>query len=88
MSMDHHFLTPRFLNTYCNTKPQVDLPGGPVVKNSPANAGYMGSIHTPEDPTCHVTNKSMYRNSMSPCSSDHKLQLLSLHATTTEARML
>ena len=44
MSMDHHFLTPRFLNTYCNTKPQVDLPGGPVVKNSPANAGYMGSI--------------------------------------------
>ena len=47
MSMDHHFLTPRFLNTYCKTKPQVDLPGGPVVKNSPANAGYMGSIPDP-----------------------------------------
>ena len=47
MSMDHHFLTPRFLNTYCRTKPQVDLLGGPVVKNSPANAGYMGSIPGP-----------------------------------------
>ena len=30
----------------------IDCPGGPVVKNSPENAGGMGSIPGPEDPTC------------------------------------
>ena len=32
-----------------------DFPGGTVVKNRPANAGNMGSIHGPEDPTCLST---------------------------------
>ena len=30
-----------------------DLPGGPVVKNPPANARVPGSIPAPGDPTCH-----------------------------------
>ena len=29
------------------------FPGGPVVKNSPANAGNTGSIPAPEDPACN-----------------------------------
>ena len=30
----------------------LDFPDGPVVKNSPASAGDMGSIPDPEDSTC------------------------------------
>ena len=29
-----------------------DFPGGPVVKNPPANAGHMNLISDPGDPTC------------------------------------
>ena len=29
------------------------FPGGLVMKNPPTNAGDMGSIPCPEDPTCH-----------------------------------
>ena len=35
----------------------MDIPGGPVVKNLPANAGDMGSIPGGEDPTCHRATK-------------------------------
>ena len=38
------------------------FPGGSVVKNPPANAGDMGSISDPEDPTCRGANKPMRRN--------------------------
>ena len=36
--------------------------GGPVVKNLSANAGDMGSIPGPEDPTCHGAIKPMRHN--------------------------
>ena len=36
---------------------QGDFPGGPVVKNPPANVGDMDLISGPEDPTCCETAK-------------------------------
>ena len=38
----------------------MDIPGGPGVKNLPANAGDMGSIPGGEDPTCHRATKPMH----------------------------
>ena len=38
-----------------------DVPGGPVVKNPPANAGDMGSIPGPGTKIPHVTGQ------MNPC---------------------
>ena len=35
----------------------LDFPGGPVVKNLPANAGDMGSIPGLEDSKCSETTK-------------------------------
>ena len=38
------------------------LPVGPAVNNPPANAGDMGSIPGPEDPTCHGATEPMQHN--------------------------
>ena len=38
------------------------LPGGAVVKNPPANAGDMGSIPDPEDPTPDLKNNNNNKN--------------------------
>ena len=35
-----------------------DSPGGPGVKNPPANAGCTDLIPSPEDPTCHGATES------------------------------
>ena len=35
----------------------MGFPGGPMVKNLPANAGDMGSIYGGEDPTCGGATK-------------------------------
>ena len=43
-------------------KPHQDVPGGPVVKNPPANAGDMGSIPDLEDPTCHEAAEAECHN--------------------------
>ena len=51
----------------------MDFPGGAVVKNPPANVGDMGSI--PGLGRSHVTRSNKA----------HAPQLLSPHATTTEA---
>ena len=51
----------QFLKTclkYC----LLDVPSGPVVKNPSANAGDMGSIPGPKDPTHHRTTKLMHHN--------------------------
>ena len=38
-------------------KAMADFSGGPVVKNSPANAGDMGSVPGPANPTCCEATK-------------------------------
>ena len=38
------------------------FPGGPVIMNPPANAGYMGSVPGPEDPICHGATKPSHHN--------------------------
>ena len=40
----------------------VDFPGGPVVKNPPANAGDTGSTLVWEDFTCSRATKPMHHN--------------------------
>ena len=63
------------------------FPGGAVVKNPPANAGYTGSSpglgrsHMPRSNEAHAPQL------LSLCSRAREPQLLSLRATTTEARM-
>ena len=52
----------------------LGLPGGPVDKNPPANAGDMGLI------------PSLGRSHVLQSNSAHGPQLLSPHAATTEAR--
>ena len=42
--------------------PTRDFPGGKVVKNTPANAGHMGSSPGPEDPTCRGATKPVRHN--------------------------
>ena len=39
-----------------------DVPGGAVVKKTPANAGHMGLIPGPEDPTCCGATKPVCHN--------------------------
>ena len=39
-----------------------DFPGGPMVKNTPANGGDIASIPDREDPTCHTATKTMHHN--------------------------
>ena len=38
------------------------LPGGWMVKNTPANGGDIGSIPDREDPTGHIESKPMHHN--------------------------
>ena len=45
---------------------QGDFPGGPVVKNPPANVGDMDLISGPEDPTCCETAKPEALTPQSP----------------------
>ena len=40
----------------------IDFPGGPVVKNTPANAGNMCSISALGDPTGHGATKPVHQN--------------------------
>ena len=40
----------------------MDFPGGPVIKNLPANAGDMGSIPGPGRLHNHGANKPVYHN--------------------------
>ena len=63
----------------------MDFPGGAVVKNPPANVGDMGSI--PGLGRSHVTrsNKAHAPQLLSLRSRAREPQLLSPHATTTEA---
>ena len=55
------------------------FPGGPAVKNPPANAGNTGSILVWEDPTCHGTTKLINHNYGSLCSRAQELQQLKDH---------
>ena len=65
----------------------LGFPGGAAVKNLPANAGDTGSSpgpgrsHTPRSNYAHAPQL------LSLCSRAREPQLLSTHATTTEARM-
>ena len=43
-------------------KKERNIPGGPMVKNLPANAGDMGSVLVQEDPTCCGATKPMCHN--------------------------
>ena len=43
-------------------KTPLDFPGGPVVKKLSANAGDMGSIPGPEDPTCFRATEPVFHN--------------------------
>ena len=70
------------------------FPGGAVVKNLPDNAGDTSSIPGLEDSTCRRATKPMRHNYWA-CALElachnywtHVPQLLSLHATATEARV-
>ena len=63
-------------NTYCR-----DFPGGAVVKNLPANAGGHG-FNSWSGKILHAAEQQL----LSLCSRTCEPQLLSPHATTTEAR--
>ena len=63
-----------------------DFPGGAVVKNLPANAGYMGSSPGPGRSHMPRSNEAHAPQLLSLRSRAHEPQLLSLSATTTEAR--
>ena len=73
------------------------FPGGPVVKNWPANAGYMGSIprlgrpHVPQGNKSHVLQRPSLRAATaeacmpeSPCATVRSYHMRSLHTTTRE----
>ena len=49
-------------DNYLNKKKKRDFPGGPVVKNLPANAEDTGSFLVQEDPTCLEAAKPMCHN--------------------------
>ena len=65
----------------------IDIPGGPVVKSSSSNAGDTGSI--PGLGRFHILwdNKASVLQLLSLCSIAHELQLLRLHASTTESHV-
>ena len=63
-----------------------DFPGDAVVKNQPANAGDMGSSPGPWRSDMPRSNKAHAHHNYWACALACKLQLLSLRATTTEAR--
>ena len=51
---------------YSPTGKWTFFPGGPVIKNPPAKAGYMGLIPGQEDPTCHEAAKPLCHNCWNP----------------------
>ena len=61
------------------------FPGGAVVKNLPASAGDMGSGPGPERSHVPQSNEAHAPQLLSLRSRDRKPQILSPHATTTEA---
>ena len=63
------------------------FPGGAVVKNLPVNAGDMGSSPGPGKSHMLWSNKARAPQLWSLCSRGHVPQLLSPHATATEARV-
>ena len=63
-----------------------DFPGGAVVKNPPANAGDTGSSPGPGRSHMPQSHSAGAPQLLSLCSRAHMTQLLSPHATTTEAR--
>ena len=67
-------------------EPVEGFPGGAVVKNPPANAGYMGSSPGPGGSHMLQSNWARAPQLLSLRSRAHEPQLLSLRATTTEAR--
>ena len=66
----------------------MDFPGDIVDKNPPANAGDMGSIPGPGRFHMPQVNWACVPQLFSPRPRACKPQLLSLQATTTEARVL
>ena len=61
-----------------------DFPGGPVVKNLPANAGDTGLSPGPGRSHMPQSNQARAPQLLSLCSRAHEPQLLSPWATTTE----
>ena len=61
------------------------FPGGAVVKNPPANAGDTGSSPGPGRSHMPRSNEARAPQLLSLCSRACEPQLLSSHATTTEA---
>ena len=66
---------------------QGDFPGGAVVKNPPANAGDTDSSPGPGSSHMPRSNQARAPQLLSLRSRDREPQLLSPHATTTEARV-
>ena len=64
-----------------------DFPGGAVSKNLPANAGDTGSSPGPGRSHMPWSNEARVPQLLSLCSRAHEPQLLSPHATTTEAHV-
>ena len=66
------------------------FPGGWVVKNSPANAGDVGSPLIREDPTCHRAAKPVWHNyracALGPGSHDSWAHVLGSRAATRKPR--
>ena len=55
-----------------------DFPGGPMVKNTPANGEDIGSIPDWKDPTCHIATKPMHHN-YSACALEPMLHNMRSH---------
>ena len=73
-------------NISLKEKTTVGLPGGTMVKNSPANAGDTGSSPAPRRSHMPRNNKACAPQLLSLRSTAHEPQLPSPHATATEAR--
>ena len=65
----------------------VGFPGGAVVGNPPANAGDTGSSPGPGGSHMPQSNSVCASQLLSLCSRAREPQVLSPHATTTEARV-
>ena len=67
------------------TKQKQAFPGGPVVKNSPCNAGGIGLITGPGKMPHATGQLACASQLLSPYSRVRELQLLSLYPATAEA---
>ena len=76
-----------FSGSHIKKSKKRDLPGGPVVKNPPANAGDTGS--TPGPGRSHMPRiiEARVPQQLSLCSRACESQLLSRCTTTAEARV-